>query len=155
MGSYYYLYYHVVIVVDKREDVITENNEQKLFDFMGSFFLNRQSYLEIVNGTENHLHLLIRLHPTKNLSSIMRDLKSASNKFIKEEKLFPKFKKWQNGYAAFSVSHYKVDTIRKYIANQKEHHSKVVLVNEYKAILDAHQLEYNPNDVFGDNEERP
>ncbi len=152
MGSYFYLYYHVVIVVDKREDVITESNEQKLFDFMGSFFFNRQSYLEIVNGTENHLHLLIRLHPTKNLSSIMRDLKSMSNKFIKEEKLFPKFKKWQNGYAAFSVSHYKVDTIRNYIARQKEHHAKVVLVNEYKAILDAHQLEYNPNDVFGDED---
>lgn len=151
MGSYFYLYYHIVIVVDKRENVITENNEQRLYDYIGAFFRNRQSHLVIVNGVEDHLHLLVSLHPTKCLSDIMRDLKTATNKFIKEEKLFPKFKKWQNGYAAFSVSHYKVDTIRNYIARQKQHHSKTKVETEYKAILDAHQLSYNPNDVFGDN----
>lgn len=150
MGSYFFLYYHIVMVVDKREDVITEANENRLFDYIGAFFRNRQSHLVIANGIQNHIHLLVSLHSTKCLSDIMRDLKTSTNKFIKEQKLFPKFKKWQNGYAAFTVSHYKVDVVRNYIERQKKHHYKIKVETEYKSLLDAHKIPYDHNDIFGD-----
>ena|SRR5574343_24541 len=150
MGSYFFLFYHIVMVVDKRANVITENNEKRLYDYIGAFFRNRQSHLEIVNGVQNHIHLLVSIHSTECLADIMRDLKTATNRFIKKEKLFPKFKKWQNGYAAFTISHYKVEVVRKYIARQKQHHYKTKFESEYKVLLDAHKIPYNPEDIFGD-----
>lgn len=148
MSSFYHLYYHIVIIVDEREKVITSNNEQKLFNYMKGFARNKKSLIENINAAENHIHILLRLHPSIAMSDFMRDLKVLSNKYIKENKLFPRFKKWQSGYAAFSVSESKVDVVSRYIDKQKEHHKIKTFEKEFIETLDAHKLNYNPNDPF-------
>jgi hypothetical protein len=51
-----------------------------------------------INGVEDHLHILTHIHPTVALSSLIKDIKLASNTWIKQENLFPAFKGWQEGY---------------------------------------------------------
>ncbi len=148
MSSYCYLYYHIVLVVGKRENVFTEEHEQSLYNYIGAFFRNKKSHLECINGTENHLHLLVRIHQSFSIADLMRDLKVATNKFIKENNLFPKFKKWQNGYAAFSVTSYMADRLKKYIQDQKIHHKKTKFTNEFIGILNKHEIEFNPDELF-------
>lgn len=54
----------------------------------------------------------------------MREMKKASSVWIRHELKLAGFS-WQEGYAAFTVSAANQDAVRKYIANQEEHHRKV------------------------------
>ena len=58
--------------------------------------------------------------------------------------VFPKLKEfsWQRGYGAF-VSHSKVKDVRRYIANQKEHHRRLSFRDEFIQFLKANGIEYD------------
>jgi len=76
---------------------------------------------EIVGGTDDHVHLLVRLGATHRLADFMRELKKASSAWVHEDMSQRDFA-WQEGYAAFTVSASAVDEVRRYIENQEEHH---------------------------------
>jgi REP element-mobilizing transposase RayT len=69
----------------------------------------------------DHVHLLVSLNATHCLSDFMRELKRSSSKWIAERSRNRDFK-WQEGYAAFTVSASSRDKVRDYIARQEEHH---------------------------------
>jgi hypothetical protein len=50
---------------------------------------------------------------------------------------------WQGGYAGYSVSQSKVDVVKKYIENQKEHHKKQSFEEEYIQFLKENGVDYN------------
>ena len=54
---------------------------------------------------------------------------------------------WQLGYSVFSVSQSKLPDVESYIARQKEHHAKVSMQDELRALLDRHRIEYRPDDI--------
>ena len=150
MASFHQLYYHIVIVVYKREKVFTIKNEEKLFDYMKELAANKNSLIETINAAENHIHILLRLHPSIALADMVRELKVWSNRFIKEHKLFPKFKKWQTGYGAFSVSKSRRSIVSNYIKKQKEHHKVKSFETEFIETLIANEISFNPLNPFGD-----
>jgi putative transposase len=41
---------------------------------------------------------------------------------------------WQAGYGAFSVSSSRLDSVKKYIAGQKEHHRTVTFKEEFHTV---------------------
>ena len=151
MGSFHQLYFHIVIVVYKREKVFTLKNEKILFKFFKEIAEKKNSKIEIVNAAENHVHILLNLHPSVAIAEIIKDIKALSSKFIKENNLFPKFKKWQTGYGAFSVSKNRREIVRKYIRNQKIHHKIKSFEEEYVGILEAHGLSANRQDMMCDD----
>jgi len=75
-------------------------------------------------------------------------VKKSSNEFISEKK-FSKFKfNWQEGYGAFSYSLSHIDTVIKYIMNQKEHHRKETFRKEYLDILKKFEIEFKDEYLF-------
>ncbi|MDB6071154.1 MAG: Transposase like protein [Verrucomicrobiales bacterium] len=74
-----------------------------------------------VGGTADHVHLLFGLKATVRLSDFMRELKKAASKWVHGEIGSGAFA-WQDGYAGFTVSATARPAVRKYIANQEEHH---------------------------------
>jgi hypothetical protein len=50
---------------------------------------------------------------------------------------------WQTGYGAFSVSESRVRTVRAYIQNQREHHTRVSLRDELITLLKRHNVEFD------------
>jgi len=66
---------------------------------------------------EDHIHIFSDLHPTVCLSDYIKDIKIASNAWMKDSGRFPGFKGWQDGYGAFSNSIKERDTIINYIKN--------------------------------------
>lgn len=50
------------------------------------------------------------------------DIKTGSNKFIKDSNFIKSKFEWQTGYGAFSYSKSALDKVVKYILNQPEHH---------------------------------
>ncbi len=90
-------------------------------------------------GTQNHIHLLLRLPPVRPVSESMRDLKANSSRYMNET--LGGFA-WQDGYAAISVSPSQVPTLRAYIENQQRHHARRTFEQELVALLDKSGVEY-------------
>jgi REP element-mobilizing transposase RayT len=84
---------------------------------------------------EDHIHILLSLHPTLALSDFMRDLKAESSKMLKRTMGFERFVSWSEGYAALTYSLKDKDMIINYIKNQREHHRKQTFKEEYVAFL--------------------
>lgn len=99
-----------------------------------------------IGGTDNHIHLLLALPPGRNLSDVMRDIKANSSRFIRTtNRLFA----WQEGYAGVSVSPSQTAPVKRYIANQAEHHRKRRFEDEYLALLKGAGANFDPGDVLG------
>lgn len=87
---------------------------------------------------ENHVHILSDLHPTIALSDFIKEIKTASNTWMKETGNYPRFTSWAEGYCALTYTYRDKMTIINYIKNQKEHHQKVTFEEEYRALLNEH-----------------
>ena len=89
----------------------------------------------MVNGVEDHLHLLIGLKPTQKISSVVNLLKGVSSRWINlNADLEDKFQ-WQNGYGVLSVSEKDIPKVRNYIYNQEKHHKSVSYSEELKKLV--------------------
>ena len=63
-------------------------------------------------------------------------LKAASSGWMSD--LLQKDFKWQEVYAAFTVSLSNLDSVRQYINHQEEHHPKIDFATEWKLLLEKH-----------------
>jgi REP element-mobilizing transposase RayT len=143
MATHTQLLYHFVFSTKHREPTIVPDQKKRLFAYIHHLLKNKNCHLYRINGVEDHLHILTHVHTTISISSLIKDIKLAADDFIKKEKLFPKFKGWQDGYGAFSESYSAKDRLIHYIKNQEEHHRKVPFMDEYKSLLKEHEIEFD------------
>jgi hypothetical protein len=78
----------------------------------------------------------------------VKDIKLAVSDLIKEEKIFPQFTGWQEGYGGFTYSISAKDNLIEYVKNQKEHHKKVSFREEYISLLKEHGIEFDEKYLF-------
>lgn len=148
MSTFSQIYIHVVFAVKGRESLIKSEWEERLFQYITGIVQNKEQKMLAINGMPDHIHFLIGMKPACALSDLVREVKKASNDFIKENSL-SKFKfNWQEGYGAFSYSHSQLDDVIKYIMNQKEHHKKQSFKEEYISFLEKFCIEYKPEYLF-------
>ena len=147
-GSFTKLVYHIVFSTKMREDIITPELEVDLYPYIHGIITGENSHLLKINGTENHIHILARIHPSISISEMMRKIKANSSGWIHKEKDIPF--EWQRGYGAFSVSESIIPAVLQYIINQKEHHKTMTFENEYISLLKKHNIEYKKEYVWND-----
>ena len=133
--SYVKLLYHVVIRTKAFQPVLSLEHSDNLYRYIWGIIKNKNSVLYRINGMEDHVHILLSLHPTLALSNFMRELKAESSKMLKRTVGFEKFSAWSEGYAALTYSLKDKDMIINYIKNQREHHKKQNFKDEYVAFL--------------------
>jgi REP element-mobilizing transposase RayT len=90
---------------------------------------------------EEHIHFLSDLHPSIALADFMRDLKTSSSLWLKQNKNFPEFDGWAEGYAALTYSYREKDIIINYINNQQEHHKIESFTEELHRLLEEQGVE--------------
>jgi REP element-mobilizing transposase RayT len=98
-------------------------------------------YLDHLNGYNEHLHALISLGGTQNISEIMQKLKGESSFWINKHKLTRMKFEWQDDYYAVSVGLNQIDYLRKYIRDQEQHHNKESFENEIDKLIKVYKLE--------------
>jgi len=143
-NTYTRLYVHVTIRVKRGFPRIKPNLEEELYAYMGGIISN-QGHIPIkINGTSDHLHLLLAQNPKTSLSDLMREVKSESSRMINEKGWVKGRFRWQIGFGAFSCNHHSVDTVVRYIERQKEHHgSGSSYLDEYKKFLDDYEVDWD------------
>jgi len=142
------IYLHIIFSTKNRTRILSPELRDRLFPYMGGLIRERNGDALLINGVEDHVHILTRFPATITLSDFLRDVKSISAGWVRD--LFPDKREfgWQTGYAAFSVSRSNVETVRDYIARQEEHHMRKTFEQEYLEFLERHGIEYDPRFVF-------
>ena len=141
-------YIHIVFSTKHRQPLITEGIENELYAYLGGICKNLECHPIKVGGYTDHIHILCMLSKKIALMKLLEEVKSHSSKWIKTKgEEFGNFY-WQDGYGAFSVNPSEVDRVINYIANQKEHHSKKIFQDEFRAFLKKYQVEYDERYVW-------
>jgi putative transposase len=119
-STYLSLHYHLVFSTKNREPAIRDAWRSRLHEYLGGTIRGLGGFPEGIGGTADHVHLLVGLKATHCLADVLRELKKASSAWVHDE-IGEEFA-WQEGYAAFTVSATAREGVKKYIANQEEHH---------------------------------
>jgi len=141
--TYTQLLVHITFGTKHRRPWIKDDFRPRLHGYMSGIVRELGGRILAVNGTADHVHLLLALPPSVAVADAMRVVKTNSSRWIHEE--FPEMRGfcWQAGYAAFSVSQSNLDTVRGYIQGQREHHRKTTFQKEYIAFLRKRGIEFD------------
>lgn len=143
MSSFKQIYYQIVFGTKYRKPTIAEAHCEELYKYIWGIIQNKKCKLYRINGVDDHIHIFCDLHPTVALADLVKDIKVASNLWMKESGKFPDFIGWQDGYGAFTYNIRERDMIINYVKNQKEHHKKETYYDEYKRLLIENGIEFD------------
>jgi REP element-mobilizing transposase RayT len=138
--TYSQIYIQTVFAVQNRYTLIQPTWEDEIYKYITGIIQNKGQKMLAINGTSNHIHILIGMKPTCCLSDLVREIKKSSNTFINERRFTPYNFQWQEGFGAFSYSHSQLTDVIQYIENQKEHHKQRTFKEEYLALLKAFEI---------------
>lgn len=141
-------YLHIVFSTKHRQEIIHPPVEEELHAYLGGICKKLECPPIIVGGYTDHVHILCMLSKKIALMKLLEEVKSHSSKWIKSKAKTLENFYWQDGYGAFSVNPSEVDTVIKYIANQKEHHKTKTFQDEYRAFLKKYNVEYDERYVW-------
>lgn len=143
MSSYRQILYHLIFRTKDSRKTLVQEHSRELYAYVMGFIQNNSCFLYRINSMEDHLHILCDLHPKIALADYMRDMKTSSSIWLKQNGKFPGFEGWADGYAALTYSWKDKDMIVNYIKNQHEHHKKETFEEELRRLLLEHGININ------------
>jgi putative transposase len=118
----------------------------ELFAYLGGLTRELRGKAYGINGTGDHVHMLISLPPNVCISDALRFIKANSSGWVNDK--WKKAFAWQLGYGAFSVSKSNVPEVLRYIANQEKHHRRVTFKSEFVDFLHTHEIDYDERYIW-------
>jgi len=79
---------------------------------------------------------------------VIKKSKTEISKWLKRQGATYSDFQWQAGYGIFSVSQSNVDQVKRYIANQEEHHKRMSFQDEFREICNRHRIEIDERYVW-------
>lgn len=143
MSTFAQVFYHIVFATKHREPVLDKTRRDDFYRFIWGCLKERSCHLYRVGGIEDHVHILTSLHPTMALSDLIKEIKTSSSLWIKNQGVFPRFTHWQNGYGACTHCFEERHNLIEYIRHQEEHHQKTTFLEEYQKLVEKAGLEWN------------
>jgi REP element-mobilizing transposase RayT len=137
---------HFIFSTQGRRPLIKADFRTDLLAYIGGIIREMDGTAVIVNGTADHVHMLVRIRPAHFPAEIARVAKANSSRWV-HEKWESDFA-WQTGYGVFSVSESNVESVTKYIAEQEEHHRKHSFQEEYLAFLKKNNVAYDERYIW-------
>ena len=149
-NTYTQIYIQTVFAVENRMSLIKDQWPEELHKYITGTIQNHKHKLIAINSMADHIHIFIGMKPIQSVSDLLQDIKEYSSKWINRKKFIIGHFDWQAGYGAFSYSHSHIDSVVKYIQNQKRHHQKKTFRQEYIEFLDKFHVEYDERYIFKD-----
>jgi REP element-mobilizing transposase RayT len=143
------IYVHIIFSTKNRHPFLKDNEiREELFKYIAKILIEKQSFPLIVNGVEDHIHILCNLSKNISLAELVAAIKRSSSLWIKTKSHdYSKFY-WQTGYAAFSVSDSVKEVTQNYISNQVEHHKKRTFKEELIDFFQKYDIEYDEKYIW-------
>ncbi|MHB8861278.1 MAG: IS200/IS605 family transposase [Pirellulaceae bacterium] len=140
---------HLVFSTKNREPLIRDEIQTRLYEYMGGILRTQKSKLIAAGGLPDHVHLLVLLDKQLALAGLLRELKSATSKWIHDTFSRQRNFARQAGYGAFAVSHSNLSQATRYIANQAQHHHAQSYQDEFTRPLEKHEIELDERYLWG------
>jgi putative transposase len=142
--TYTHFLAHLIFSTKDHRPLLDSSFRERLFPYMGGIFRTLGASVLAINGTADHVHILVSLPSDKAISEIMRLVKTNSSRLVHETLPEHKAFSWQIGYGGFSVSESGREDVCKYIAAQEQHHQKTSFEEEFLLFLKKHSVQYDP-----------
>jgi REP element-mobilizing transposase RayT len=147
-NTYTQIHLHLVFAVKYRNGLIGKEWKDELYKYITGIVQNNKHRLLIINGMNDHIHILIGFRSHQSLADLMKDIKQMSSLWINERKFCKGKFAWQEGYAAFSYGQSQLPQIIEYIKEQEKHHQKRTFLEEYKEFLQLFEVEFEEKYIF-------
>jgi REP element-mobilizing transposase RayT len=105
---------HIVWSTKNREPYLKNEVREVLFEHMRKNAKEKNIYVDRINGSIDHVHCLVSLGSDQTIAKVVQMLKG--------------------------VSESNVETVRRYIDNQEEHHQKKSFAEEYQEFQKIYQF---------------
>ncbi len=138
----------LVFAVKNRNSLIGKSWRTQLNQYITGIVQNYGHKILRVNGMSDHIHIFIGYNVNQLIPDLIEEIKSSSNKFIRDNRFTPYKFEWQSGYGAFSYSHSDRNSVINYIINQQEHHHKKTFEEEYMGFLKEFEIEFKAPYLF-------
>lgn len=140
---------HIVFSTKNRIPFLKDANlRPRLHAYPAGVLQNIHCEPILVNGVEDHVHILCNFSRTITIAGLVEEAKKNSSKWMKEQDPVCRDFFWQAGYGAFSVSQSNVEKVREYVANQAEHHQRVSFQDELRMLCRKHGIEIDERYVW-------
>ena len=146
--SFICLHCHMVFSTKNRVPMIGQDLTPRLYGYLGGIVDNLGGSLVAAGGMPDHVHLIVSLGKTMSTADTVRTIKSNSSGWVHDT--FPEMRRfaWQTGYGAFAVSYSDLNRVKQYIADQREHHRVRTFQEEFRALLERHNIEYDERYIW-------
>jgi len=138
---------HIVFGTKNRERTIPPDQKEKLFRFIWSVLKEHKCVLYRINGMGDHVHMLVDIHPSVAVATLMREVKSKSSQWMKKSGFFPAFDSWGQEYFAESKSVADKDRVINYIKEQETHHRTITADGEFKGLFAVNGFSWFDDDL--------
>ena len=142
------LWTHVIFSTKDRTPSILPEWKADLLAYMGGIARELQGKAVTIDGTADHIHLLLWMPATLSISETLRVLKTNSSRWVNRQHGARHPFAWQTGYGAFSVSHSNAPAVARYIHAPEEHHKKVSFQEEFVAFLKRNGIRYDERYIW-------
>ena len=142
-NTYTSLHFHLVFSTKSRYRWISPEIEERIWAYLGGIAKENRMKPVQISGVEDHVHVLLGAPAVLAPAKIAQLLKGGSSAWIHET--FPQMKGfgWQDGYGAFTVSKSNIPSVTECIWDQRKHHLEQTFQEEYLALLQRHDVEYD------------
>ena len=138
----------LVFAVKGRQALIQKTWKEDLYKYITGIVQNNGHKMLQINGMPDHVHIFIGYHPTQTIPRLVEDIKTDTDKFIKQQHFTPYRFRWQEGYGAFSYGRSQRSSVIAYIAKQEEHHRRKSFRDEYIEMLQKFEIDYKEEYLF-------
>jgi len=132
---------HIVYSTKNREPWLKDPMvRSELYAYNATILKNVDSPAILINGVEDHLHLLCLLSRKFAIKDIIEESKTETSKWLKKQGAAYRGFHWQAGYGIFSISQSGMEQVKRYIAQQETHHRKMTFQDEFRKLCDRYEL---------------
>ena len=140
---------HVIFSTKDRVASIRPEWRADLHAYLGGIVREIGGTASAINGTADHVHLLVSMPGKIAVAELVRVLKANSSRWVNREGKVKTGFAWQTGYAAYSVSQSNASAVARYIEAQENHHRRVSFQEEYLEFLKKNKIECDERFIWG------
>lgn len=133
--SFVKIWVHLVFATKNREPLLKKEFRYDVFKHISENCMDKEIYLQAINGHTDHIHCLISLGKDQNIAKIVQLIKGESSFWINKNNLTTEKFGWQDDYFAVSVSESQLPAITNYIKSQERHHTKKTFAEETEEFM--------------------
>jgi|GEM_PF-2107442 len=141
---------YVMLIIGTREGqaLIKASRKDEIISSINGYLKSQGHTPLLTNGTENHLHLFLKMKDEPSLDALAKDIKIQIARQYNRRHPGSARLVWTKDYAAFSYSPSQIPEVMHYLQNEDLHHQRYSFEEEFLMFLRKFGVAHDPAKVF-------